>query len=57
MNLFEATKRGQITLKKLLHALIAIKPKSVEPEGFFSHVSICHKTKKQTAFDRQASVL
>jgi len=28
-------KRGQLTLKKLFHALITIKPKSVEPEKVF----------------------
>jgi len=32
MSLFEATKKRSNNLKKLFHALITIKPKSVEPE-------------------------
>jgi len=33
-------RRGQITLKKLFHALITIKPKSMEPERAFSVTGI-----------------
>ena len=36
MSLFEATKKRSNNLKKLFHALITIKPKSVEPEKAFS---------------------
>jgi len=48
MSLFEAANKRSNNLEKLYHALIAIKPKSVETEGFFSHGTICHKTQKQT---------
>jgi len=40
MSVFEATKKSQITLKKLYHALITIKPKSVESERAFSVTGI-----------------
>jgi len=36
MSLFEASKKRSNNLKKLFHAIIAIKPKSGEPERFFS---------------------
>jgi len=36
MNLFEATKKRSNNLEKLFHALITIKPKSVQPEWAFS---------------------
>jgi len=36
MSLFEATKKRSNYLEKLFHALIVIKPKSMEPERAFS---------------------
>jgi len=36
MSIFEATKKRSNNLEKLFHALITIKPKSVEPERAFS---------------------
>jgi len=36
MSLFEATKKRSNNLEKLYHALITIKPTSVEPERAFS---------------------
>jgi len=36
MSLFEATKKTSNNLEKLFHALMAIKPKSMEPERAFS---------------------
>jgi len=47
MSLFEPTKKRSNKLK-LHHALITIKPISVQPEGFFSHGTICHKAQRQT---------
>jgi len=48
MSFFEATKKMSNNLEKWFHALITINPKSVEPDGFFSHGTICHKTQKLT---------
>ena len=41
---FKATKKRPENLEKLYHALLTIKPTSVEPERtFFSHGTICHE--------------
>jgi len=40
MSLFEATKKRLNNLEKLFHALITIKPKSVEPERAFSAMGL-----------------
>jgi len=40
MSLFEATKKRSNNLEKLFHALITIKPKSVEPERAFSAMGL-----------------
>jgi len=55
---FEATKKRSNNLKKLFHAVITIKPKSVEPErAFFSRGAICNKIQKQTEWWKCALIV
>jgi len=56
MSLFEATKKRSNNLEKLFHALITIKPKSVEPERVFSAMGL-FVTKLRNRMNDESSLI